>query len=54
MGYKSRLTYAVPFCVKDCTNRELECEGCFNSDKFIRRKDVESNRTDRQRALQSG
>ena len=34
MGYKSRGGWSIPVCLKDCRNRDIDCEECFGFSKF--------------------
>ena len=29
MGYKSRGGWSIPVCLRDCRNRDIDCEECF-------------------------
>jgi hypothetical protein len=37
MGYKSRSSYAVNICLKDCDNRERQCKHCLRFSKYQER-----------------
>lgn len=34
MGYKSRSGWSIPVCLRDCRNRDIDCEECFSFSKF--------------------
>jgi len=36
MGFKSRGGWSIPVCLKDCHNRDIDCEECFSFSKFVR------------------
>jgi hypothetical protein len=36
MGYKSRSGWSIPVCLRDCRNRDIDCEECFGFSKFVR------------------
>ena len=34
MGYKSRGGWSIPVCLRDCRNRDIDCEECFKFSCF--------------------
>jgi hypothetical protein len=34
MGYKSRGGWSIPVCLRDCCNRDIDCEECFKFSCF--------------------
>ena len=34
MGYKSRGGWSIPVCLRDCRNRDIDCDECFGFSCF--------------------
>ena len=34
MGFKSRSGWNIPVCLRDCRNRDIDCDECFGFSKF--------------------
>ena len=34
MGFKSRGGWSIPVCLRDCRNRDIDCEECFGFSMF--------------------
>ena len=39
MGYKSRGGWSIPVCLRDCRNRDIDCEECFGFSRFSPNKE---------------